>query len=73
MTRAIRWLQAYAALMTLALVVLFLRSGTEKDGVLRARVLVYRGRRWTRTDSFRKSPALGRAEGLARSPFREHN
>ena len=40
MTRAIRWLQAYAALMTIALVVLFFRSGTETDGVLRARGLV---------------------------------
>ena len=40
LTRAIRWLQAYAALMTIALVVLFFRSGTETDGVLRARGLV---------------------------------
>ena len=40
LTRAIRWLQAYAALMTIALVVLFFRSGTVTDGVLRARGLV---------------------------------
>ena len=42
LTRAVRWLQAYAALMTVALVVLFFRSGTEKDGVLRARELLNR-------------------------------
>ena len=40
LTRTIRWLQVYAALMTIALVVLFFRSGTGKDGVLRARGLV---------------------------------
>ena len=38
--RAIRWLQAYAALMTVAMAVLFFRSGTEADGVLRARGLI---------------------------------
>ncbi len=40
LTRAIRWLQAYAALITVALAVLFFRSGTETDGVLRARGLI---------------------------------
>ena len=43
LTRAIRWLQAYAALMTIALVVLFFRSGTETDARcarVRARGLV---------------------------------
>ena len=38
--RAIRWLQAYAALLTIALVVLFLRSGTTTDDVLRVRGLI---------------------------------
>ena len=40
LTRAIRWLQAYAALMTVALAVLFFRSGTDTDGILRARGLI---------------------------------
>lgn len=39
-TRAIRWLQAYAALMTVALVALFVRSEAETDGVLRTRGLI---------------------------------
>ena len=38
--RTIRWLQVYAALMTVALAVLFVRSGTPADGVLRARGLI---------------------------------
>ena len=40
LTRAIRWLQAYAAIMTVTLVVLFFRSGTATDGVIRARGLI---------------------------------
>ena len=40
LTRAIRWLQAYVALMTVALAALFFRSGTETEGVLRARGLI---------------------------------
>ena len=40
LTRAIRWLQAYAALLTIALVVLFFRSGTSADDVLRTRGLI---------------------------------
>ncbi len=39
-TRAIRRLQAYAALTTVAIVVLFFRTGTGADGVLRARGLI---------------------------------
>lgn len=39
-TRAIRRLQAYAALTTLALVVLFIRTATPADGVLRVRGLI---------------------------------
>jgi len=38
--RTIRWLQAYAALMTIAIVALFVRDGTATDGVLRVRGLV---------------------------------
>ena len=40
LTRAVRWLQAYAALMTIPLVVLLVRSDTATDGVLRARGLI---------------------------------
>ena len=40
LTRAIRHLQAYAALMTVALVVLFVSSVTATDGVLRVRGLI---------------------------------
>ena len=40
LTRAVRWLQAYAVLMTVALVVLFFRSGPTTDGVLRTRGLI---------------------------------
>ncbi|MYA64844.1 MAG: hypothetical protein F4139_05145 [Gemmatimonadetes bacterium] len=40
LTRAIRWLQAYAALLTIALAVLFVRSGAATDGVLRVRGLI---------------------------------
>lgn len=40
LTRSIRWLQAYAALITVALAVLFFRSGTETAGVLRVRGLI---------------------------------
>ncbi len=40
LTRAVRWLQAYAVLMTIALVVLFFRSGPTTDGVLRTRGLI---------------------------------
>ena len=40
LTRTIRWLQVYTALMTVALVVLFVRSQTAADGVLTARGLV---------------------------------
>ncbi len=40
LTRSIRWLQVYAALMTVGLVVSFMRGGTGTDGVLRARGLV---------------------------------
>jgi len=40
LTRTIRWLQLYAALMTVALVVLFVRSGTATDGVIRTRGLI---------------------------------
>ena len=32
--RTIRWLQGYAAVMTIALVVLFVGNGTAADGVL---------------------------------------
>ena len=39
-TRSIRWLKLYAALMTVALVVLFVRSGTATDGVIRTRGLI---------------------------------
>lgn len=38
--RTIRWLQAYAGLMTIAIVVLFIRSATATDGVLRVRGLI---------------------------------
>ena len=38
--RTIRWLQGYAAVMTIALVVLFVGSGTATDDVLRARGLI---------------------------------
>ncbi len=38
--RTIRWLQGYAAVMTIALVVLFVGNGTAADGVLRARGLI---------------------------------
>ena len=40
LTRTIRWLQVYAALMTLALAILFVRSASPTDGVLRVRGLV---------------------------------
>ena len=40
LTRAVRWLQAYATLMTVALVVLFVRGGTGMDGVMRGRGLI---------------------------------
>jgi len=40
LTRSIRWLQVYAALTTIALVVLFVRSGVATDDVLRARGLI---------------------------------
>ena len=40
LTRTIRWLQAYAALLTIAVAVLFVRSGTATDGVLRAQGLI---------------------------------
>lgn len=40
LTRTIRWLQVYAALMTVAVAVLFVRSGTATDGVVRARGLI---------------------------------
>ncbi|MCY3610143.1 MAG: hypothetical protein OXH51_01290 [Gemmatimonadetes bacterium] len=40
LTRTVRWLQAYAILMTIALAVLFVRSGTGTDGVLRVRGLI---------------------------------
>ena len=40
LTRAIRWLQVYAALMTVALIVLFVRSGAATDSVIRARGLI---------------------------------
>ncbi|MCZ0933627.1 MAG: hypothetical protein OXJ54_00435 [Gemmatimonadetes bacterium] len=40
MTRTIRWLQGYAALMTVALVVLFVRGGAAMDDVIRARGLI---------------------------------
>ena len=40
LTRTIRWLQVYAALMTVALVVLFVRSETASDGILTARGLI---------------------------------
>ena len=39
-TRTIRWLQVYSALMTIALVVLFVRSGTATEDVIRARGLI---------------------------------
>ena len=38
--RTIRSLQGYAALMTIALVVLFVRGGAATDGVLRVRGLI---------------------------------
>ena len=38
--RTVRWLQVYAALLTIAVAVLFVRSGTATDGVLRARGLI---------------------------------
>lgn len=38
--RTIRWLQGYAGLMTIAIVVLFIRSATATDGVLRVRGLI---------------------------------
>ena len=38
--RTIRWLQGYAALMTVALIVLFVRSGAATDEVIRARGLI---------------------------------
>lgn len=38
--RTIRWLQVYAVLVTIALVVLFVRGGTASEGVLRARGLI---------------------------------
>lgn len=40
LTRTIRWLQAYTALLTIAVAVLFVRSGAATDGVLRARGLI---------------------------------
>ncbi len=40
LTRTIRWLQVYSALMTIALVVLFVRSGTATEDVIRARGLI---------------------------------
>lgn len=42
LTRTVRWLQVYAALITIALAVLFIRGGTttDGDGVLRARGLI---------------------------------
>ena len=40
LSRSIRWLQVYAALMTIALVVSFAKDGTGTDGVLRARGLI---------------------------------
>ena len=40
MRRSIRWLQVYAVLMTVALVVSFARDGAGTDGVLRARGLI---------------------------------
>jgi len=40
LTRTIRWLQVYAALMTVALVVLFVRSEAAADDVIRARGLI---------------------------------
>ena len=36
LTRTIRWLQVYAALLTIAVAVLFVRSGAATDGVIRA-------------------------------------
>ena len=38
--RTVRWLQAYAALLTIAVAVLFVRSGTATNGVLRAQGLI---------------------------------
>ena len=38
--RTIRWLQAYAALASVALVILFVRGGAATEGVLRARGLI---------------------------------
>jgi len=38
--RTIRWLQVYAALASVALVILFVRGGTATEGVLRARGLI---------------------------------
>ncbi|MDE2805338.1 MAG: hypothetical protein OXN18_09370 [Gemmatimonadota bacterium] len=40
LTRAVRWLQAYAVLMSIALIVMFFRSGATTDGVLRTRGLI---------------------------------
>ena len=40
LNRTVRWLQVYAALLTIAVAVLFIRSGTATDGVLRARGLI---------------------------------
>ncbi|MYG19561.1 MAG: hypothetical protein F4208_08355 [Gemmatimonadales bacterium] len=40
LTRSIRWLQGYAALMTVALVVLFVRGGAATDDVIRAQGLI---------------------------------
>lgn len=40
LTRSIRWLQMYAALLTVALVVLFVRSGAAPDGVIRTQGLI---------------------------------
>ena len=40
LTRSIRWLQVYSALMTVALVALFIRAGAATDDVIRARGLI---------------------------------
>jgi len=40
LARSIRWLQGYAALMTVALVVLFVRGGAATDDVIRAQGLI---------------------------------
>ena len=42
--RTVRWLQAYVAAMTIAIVALFVRGGTATDGVLRVRGLIIRTR-----------------------------